>query len=140
MGPIRERSSRVILLDTQVVLWLLLTPEKLSARAREAILRARLAGVRIGCSPVSLFEIAYAAQRKRLVLHTTAKEFIAAIQAPIKLIPLTAEIALCAGELPEPFHGDPMDRMVAATAITENCVLISADSKIREAGMCKVLW
>jgi PIN domain nuclease of toxin-antitoxin system len=130
----------VILLDTQVVLWLLLAPEKLSARAREAILRARLAGVRIGCSPVSLFEIAYAAQRKRLHLHTTTEEFITAVQAKIELLPLTAEIALCAGELPDPFHGDPMDRMIAATAIREKCVLISADSKIRAASLCKVLW
>ena len=58
----------------------------------------------------------------------------------IELIPLTAGIALCAGELPDPFHGDPMDRMIAATAITEKCVLITADSKIRAASLCKVIW
>jgi PIN domain nuclease of toxin-antitoxin system len=130
----------VILLDTQAVLWLFLAPEKLSAHARKAILRARVARERIGCSPVSLFEIAYAARRNRLLLHTTVEEFTAAIQARIELIPLTAEIAICAGKLPEPFHGDPMDRMIAATAIAEKCTLITADSKIRAANLCKVLW
>lgn len=130
----------MILLDTQAVLWLFLAPQKLSSPAREAILRARIARERIGCSPVSLFEIAYAARRNRLLFHTTAEEFTAAIQARIELIPLTAEIAVCAGELPEPFHGDPMDRMIAATAIAEKCTLITADSKIRAANLCKVLW
>jgi PIN domain nuclease of toxin-antitoxin system len=130
----------VILLDTHVVLWLFLAPEKLSIRAREAILRARVAGERIGCSPVSLYEIANAARRKRLHLHTTAEEFSSAIQARIELIPLTAGIAICAGELPEPFHGDPMDRMIAATAIVEKCTLITADGKFGAANACKVLW
>jgi PIN domain nuclease of toxin-antitoxin system len=130
----------VILLDTQVVLWLFLAPEKLSNNAREAILRARVAGERIGCSPVSLYEIANAARRRRLHLHTTTEEFTAAIAARIELIPLTAGIAICAGELPEPFHGDPMDRLIAATAIVEKCTLITADSRIRAANACKALW
>ncbi len=53
---------------------------------------------------------------------------------------MTAAIAICAGELPEPFHGDSMDRMIAATAIVEKCTLITADIKIRAANACKVLW
>jgi PIN domain nuclease of toxin-antitoxin system len=130
----------VILLDTQVVLWLFLAPERLSFQAREAILCGRIAGEKIGCSPVSLYEIAYAARRKRLNLLTTAEEFIAAVLARIELIQLTPRIAVCAGELPNPFHGDPMDRLIAATALANNLTLITADSKIRAANACKVLW
>jgi PIN domain nuclease of toxin-antitoxin system len=130
----------VILLDTHAILWLFLAPEKLSATAREAILQARIDGETLGCSPVSVYEIAYAARRKRLLLHSTAEKFIAAILARIDLVPMTAEIAMRAGELADPFHGDPMDRMIAATAMAENCTLITADSKIRAASVCKTVW
>jgi PIN domain nuclease of toxin-antitoxin system len=53
---------------------------------------------------------------------------------------LTAEIAVCAAGLPDPFHGDPIDRMIAATAIVGDCVLITHDDRIRKANVCKTLW
>lgn len=130
----------MILLDTHVMTWLFLAPEKLSIRAREAILSARGTGEQIGFSPISLYEIANAARRKRLLLHSTTEEFIAAIQTKLTLVPLTAGIAICAAELPDAFHGDPMDRIVAATAIISDCTLITHDDRIRRANACKVLW
>jgi PIN domain nuclease of toxin-antitoxin system len=130
----------VILLDSHVVIWLLLAPDRLSTRARAAILQGRIAGEKIGCSPVSLYEIANAARRKRFELYSTIEEFCAVIQTKLELVPLTAGIALCAAKLPSPFHGDPMDRIIAATAIVENCTLITHDDRIREANVCKVLW
>ena len=33
-----------------------------------------------------------------------------------------------------------MDRMIVATAITMDCVLITADDRIRRANVCKTLW
>jgi PIN domain nuclease of toxin-antitoxin system len=33
-----------------------------------------------------------------------------------------------------------MDRIITATAIVMDCVLITRDSKIRQANICKVLW
>jgi PIN domain nuclease of toxin-antitoxin system len=130
----------VILLDTHVVVWLMMSPEHLSVRARAAILQARIAGEKIAYSPVSLYEIANAARRKRLHLDVTIQEFIAAVQAKLELIPLTSSIAICAAELPHTFHGDPMDRMIAATAIVMDCVLITHDGRIRGASVCKVIW
>jgi PIN domain nuclease of toxin-antitoxin system len=130
----------VILLDTHVVIWLMLDPKELSGRARDAILQARIAGEKIACSPVSLYEIANSARRKRLLLNVTIQEFIAVVQAKFDLVPLTAEIVICAAELPDPFHGDPMDRIITATAIVEDCTLISRDDRIRTANVCKVLW
>ena len=140
MGPVRTGDSRVILLDTHIVVWLMMSPELLSGRARDAILQARIAGEKIAYSPVSLYEIANAARRKRLHLCATPPEFIAAVQAKLELIPLTAAIAVCAAEIPAPFHGDPMDRIIAATAIIKDCTLITHDDRIRKANVCKVLW
>lgn len=100
----------MILLDSHVVVWLLLSPGKLSDRARAAILQARVAGEQIAFSPVTLYEIANAARRGGLTLHTTIEEFVAAVQANLAMTPLTPEIAICAAELPQPYHGDPVDR------------------------------
>jgi PIN domain nuclease of toxin-antitoxin system len=130
----------VILLDTHAIIWLLISPDQLSKRAREAILQTRMAGERIACSPVSFFEIAYLSFRERLELHALREDFIAEVQARIELVPISAQIAICAGELPVPFHGDPMDRIITATAIVEGCTLITKDEKIRDANLCKVIW
>src|SRR5208283_4011509 len=103
--------------------WLLGSPERLSARARAAILQARNTGEDLGYSPVSLYEIAYAAHRNRLCLNASIGDTIAAMERLLKVVPLSASIAICAAELPDHFHGDPIDLMIAATAIIENCVL-----------------
>jgi PIN domain nuclease of toxin-antitoxin system len=97
-------------------------------------------GERIACSPISFYEIAYSSFRKRLELHTSREDFIAAAKARIDLVPISPQIAICAGELPAPFHGDPMDRIIAATAIVEDCVLVTHDDRIRKAKVCKVVW
>jgi PIN domain nuclease of toxin-antitoxin system len=130
----------VILLDTHAVIWLLAAPERLSDRARNAIVQARIAGEKVAYSPISLYEIANSVRRKRLQLNSPTEEFIAAVQAKLEFIPLSASIAICAGELPSPFHGDPMDRIIAATAIVGDCTLITRDEKIRDAKICEVLW
>jgi len=130
----------MILLDTHAVIWLMTDPEHLSRLAHDTILRARLAGEKIAYSPVSVYEIACAVRRKRLLLNSSAGEFIEAIQARLDVAPLTAEILVRAAELPDPFKGDPFDRMIAATAIIANCALITRDDRIRKSNVCKVLW
>ncbi len=130
----------MILLDTHTVIWLMLAPEQLSERARSTILEARSVGERIACSPISLYEIANAARRRRLRVESTIQEFIAAIQAKLELESLTPQIAICAAELPDPFHGDPMVRIIVATAIVEGYTLITRDDRILKASLCKVLW
>jgi PIN domain nuclease of toxin-antitoxin system len=130
----------VILLDTHAVIWLLLAPDQLSKRARGRILEARIAGEKIACSPISLYEMAFSAFKERVQLPTSTEDFIAAVQAKVELAPFTARIALCAAELPAPFHGDPMDRIITATALVANCTLITKDEKIRDANLCKVIW
>jgi PIN domain nuclease of toxin-antitoxin system len=130
----------MILLDTHALIWLLLAPEKLSAKAREAILDARLAREQISCSQISLYEIANATRRRRVLLKTTIEDFIVAAEAKIHFTPVTAEIAVCAGEIPEPFHGDPMDRIITATALLGDYTLLTNDNRIRKSGLCRVIW
>ena len=57
VGPPGGRLVGMILLDSQVSIWLLTARERLSAQARDSILQARAVGEKLRGSPVSLDEI-----------------------------------------------------------------------------------
>lgn len=130
----------MILLDTHVVIWLALTPEKISPAATAAIREAELAGEILCISAMTLYEVVTTIRRGRIQPSVPNQVFLNRIRSRFKVFLVSDTIALCAAELPAPFHGDPMDRIIAATAIVENCVLITHDDLIRKANVCKTLW
>ena len=130
----------MILLDTHALIWMLMEPEQLSQAATQAILTARVRGERLACSQVSLYEIATAARRRRINLKVPVQDFLDLLRVRVDFVPLTAEIAVCAGEIPEPFHGDPMDRIITATALLGGYDLVTCDGKIGKSGLCRVIW
>jgi PIN domain nuclease of toxin-antitoxin system len=130
----------MILLETHVVVWLLTSPDRISKVASKAMADWDALGKRPAVSSVTLYEIVYGARRGRIQLHVDEKTFLGRLRAAFDFRPVTEAIAFRAAALPEPFHGDPMDRIIAATAITLDCVLITADERIRDANLCKVLW
>ena len=50
------------------------------------------------------------------------------------LVPLTPEIAVASTRLPDPPTGDPVDRILLATARVENLILVTADRKLLDYG------
>jgi PIN domain nuclease of toxin-antitoxin system len=52
----------------------------------------------------------------------------------LKLLPVTPQIAIEAALLPDGFHGDPIDRIIAATARVHNLVLCTHDEKLLRFG------
>jgi PIN domain nuclease of toxin-antitoxin system len=130
----------VILLDTHVVIWLALTPEKISPAAIAAIKEAELAGAISAISVMTLYEVVCAIRRGRIQPSVPQLVFLNRIRSRFEVLPVSDKIAQCAAELPAPFHGDPMDRIIAATAIVGNLTLITHDERIRKASVCKVLW
>ena len=130
----------MILLDSHVVIWLALTPEKISPAATAAIGEVESAGAISCISVMTIYEVANAIRLGRLQPIIPHQVFLHRIRSRFKVFPVTEKIAQCAAELPAPFHGDPMDRIITATAIVENCVLITKDEQIRKAKLCKVVW
>jgi PIN domain nuclease of toxin-antitoxin system len=130
----------MILLDTHVLLWLLLEPEKLSQEASAAITRTLRTGEAIAISPITLVEIARLAARGRVQLSRPARAFLGKIESDFSVHTITAEIAYIAGQLADPFPGDPADRIIAATALTEGMTLITADDRIRRSAAVKTIW
>ena len=52
-----------------------------------------------------------------------------------RLVELTPIIAYRSTTLPQPFHNDPGDQIIVATAREENAILMTKDAKISNTGM-----
>jgi PIN domain nuclease of toxin-antitoxin system len=81
----------------------------------------------LGIPAISLWEIAMLSSKGRIILPEDLLIWLqkALSQPKIKLLPLTPEIAVRSVLLP--VHGDPADRLIAATALEHNCRLATAD-------------
>lgn len=65
--------------------------------------------------------------RKRIELGQPLRDWLVrAIPSAIRLLPITPEIALRAYDFTD-FHGDPADRVIAATAIVNGLTLVTSD-------------
>ena len=58
----------------------------------------------------------------------------------LRFVPLDNEIARLAVGLPEPYHSDPADRMIIATARYLGAVLVTKDRRIREYEHVSTVW
>ena len=58
----------------------------------------------------------------------------------IKVWSVSAEIAVLAGGLAEPMHGDPADRLIVATTSTLDVPLVTGDKKLRAYRGIKTIW
>jgi PIN domain nuclease of toxin-antitoxin system len=118
----------VILLDTHVAVWFV-TNTKFGKRTM-TIVDAAQAEARLAVSAISFWEIALLVARRRLrAIRSAAEQRTKILTAGMIELPLTGEIAVLAGEL-ESLHGDPADRLIAATAIVHDATLVTADEKL----------
>lgn len=129
-----------MLLDTRVVLWLALEPDRVSKSAALAIRNHRLSGEVLAISCISLYELARMSELGRILLDASLGSFLSRVAALFEVKPITTAVALAAARLPDTFPGDPADRLIAATAIVEGVPLITADRNIRRSRLVKTIW
>ena len=113
-----RRDDPLLLLDTHVWLWAAEgAADALSADALQAIEEAS-AGGRILVSAISVWEVAMLESRGRISLSRPVDEWVrTALRLPgVRLLELSPEIAVESTRLPGGFHGDPADRILAASA------------------------
>jgi PIN domain nuclease of toxin-antitoxin system len=129
----------VILLDTHVLVWLAGARERLSSTASEAIDSEH----ELAISVASVQEIAYLVVRERLAMDRPVETWIAdALNVhEVRALAPTVSSALRAGSLdPVEFHGDPVDRLIYATAVEHDAGLVSADERLRRCDPGRVIW
>ena len=130
-----------MVLDTEVLVWWWRAPPELSTAARRALRRASPEAPAI-VSAISVLEIATAARRGRLVFSIPVEQWLADAQClpELRVEPVSAEIAQMAGAFGDELHGDPADRLIAATALCLALPLVTADAKLRSAPGLKTIW
>ncbi len=124
----------MIVLDTHTWIWWANETGQITEAQRDAIVQERRQIGAIGISAISLWEIAMLAERQRITLHADALSWLRRSLAypTVHLLPLTPEIAVRAYRLPEPFHRDPADRILVATALEHSCSLVTSDARITD--------
>lgn len=116
-----------ILLDTQILLWVISAPERVSPSVRATLLDAEND---VLFSAVSIWEIAIKAALRRPEF-VARPEAVATEARDIGFIelPVYSSAASRVADLPL-IHRDPFDRLLVAQAIAEPAVLYTADARL----------
>jgi PIN domain nuclease of toxin-antitoxin system len=127
--------------DTHTALWYLLKSPRLSNAARKFIDRAAGTGQGISVSPISLAEIVYLVEKKRLALsaYEDLKNALATAEYVLEEAPLHAGVVDAMRAVPREEIPDLPDRVVAATAIFLRVPVISRDGRIRSSRV-ETIW
>jgi PIN domain nuclease of toxin-antitoxin system len=123
--PTAER----VVLDTHVLLWWKADRRRLSTTARRHLDETP----ELLISPLTFWEVAMLVRKERVALDraTTAWAHDVLAEPRTALAPVSPDIAVAAAELAD-FHGDPVDRILAATAEKLRCPLLTKDRLLRD--------
>lgn len=119
-----------VLLDTNVLLWLLAEPERVNRKARATLAQSV---VMLYASAASAWEIAIKVALGKLDLgeadpHTWWQTALRALDA--RPLPVQPEHALATASLPH-HHRDPFDRLLIAQAMEARLTLATADAALQ---------
>ena len=119
----------VILLDTHVLVWLDEASPRLGTTTIEQIDSAFQSG-EVTISAISFWEVSMLVRKGRIRLDMDLaiwrSDFL---EQGLIEIPVTGEIGIRAAGF-EDFHGDPADRLIAATALLCSATLLTADKRL----------
>jgi PIN domain nuclease of toxin-antitoxin system len=118
-----------LLLDTHAVLWFMNNSDKLSSKA-DKIMQSETASSYL--SIASVWEIVIKSTLNKLRIEDNVHIFLAKIQnSPIRILSVSMNHIKTLSHLPY-HHKDPFDRMIVATAISENMTIITKDGNIQK--------
>lgn len=130
----------MILLDTHVVVWLALEPERISKNAQAAIDDARKNHDGLAVCGITLLEIATSYGKGRISLAMSLESFLQDIEERFVVLPISARACARTMTLPASYPKDPADRVIGATALVEGLALVTADAGIRRARAVRTIW
>ena len=130
----------MILVDTHVVVWLAFDQNRLSKKARAAIDDARTKEDGLAISDITLLELATLASRGRVRIDISLESFLHEVETRFVVLPISSRACARAVGLPPTYPKDPVDRIIAATALVEGLSLISADREIQRSKAVHTIW
>lgn len=129
-----------VVADTHTVIWYLLSPENLSTNATEALEQATAAGDPIYVASISVVEVIYLVERRRLP-EVALERLTRALSEvdTVVIVPLDLAIAQAIRQIPRDVIPDMPDRIIAGTALYLNLPLVTRDQRIRSSGL-ETIW
>ena len=132
----------MLVADTHAIIWYFFSSPRLSMTARAAMEEALRSGDPLFVATISLIEVAYLAEKRRIpevtferlarVLSDPSSRFV-----PFSLDTHVAEALRLVSRSSIP---DMPDRIITATALHLNCPLITADQRIQTSGVVATIW
>jgi PIN domain nuclease of toxin-antitoxin system len=117
-----------LLLDTHTLIWFFNGDSHLSEKAKYEILHPENQKF---VSIASIWEVAIKIGLGKLIFKQSTKGFIQLIEDNgFEIFPIATDSVIELEKLPY-LHRDPFDRIIVATALTENMYIVSADKNIQ---------
>lgn len=118
-----------LLLDTHVWIWCQEDTDRIGLQTKRLLLGTEHENYVSSISTLELARLVAAGTiNMSIALREWVESAIRSIQA--KTVDVSHEIAMEAYALPEPFHKDPADRLLVATARCKDLTLLTADDRI----------
>jgi len=129
------------LLDTHAWLWWVTADKRLSHRAATTIRRS-LSNHDLWISMISVWEVAKKAAKAQLTLDRPVEQWLDQAISPqgLGVWEITRPILVESCALPQPFHGDPADQIIVATARLHGAVVVTRDERIQEYSHVRSIW
>ena len=129
------------LLDTHTWVWWNMRPHRLSRKVVR-LLQKDDGYEEILLSAISPWEFSKLIEKGRIGVSCSPEEWIdAALDMPkLRLVQLTPTIAYRSTVLPAPFHDDPADQIIVATAREELATILTKDRRILEYPHVQSCW
>lgn len=126
------------LLDTHVLLYWIGKSPKLSSAQRE-VLESATPETPLYISDITFWEIATLRSLKRIAVQGDSRSWLGEITAPPLVERLNISPAVAAEVAALPFHRDPGDRVIVASARVHGATLLTQDRRIIDAGLVRTL-
>lgn len=119
------KNNLSLVLDTHIWIWWIEQNSRLPNYLKAIIENSETT---VAISAVSIYELLRAVARDRLQLNVSPDEWLekATHGVDLTVLPVTFDIATIAARLPA-IHGDPLDRLIIATALCHQSQLASLD-------------
>jgi PIN domain nuclease of toxin-antitoxin system len=130
----------MVVCDTHALLFWASQPERLPQTAA-SVLEAERENGNLACPDIVLWEIAMLAAKQRIVIPVSPADYIRDILLALRLrvLPITPEIAeMSQSGLFQ--HGDPADRLIAATAMHHRAPLVSGNEELAAIPGLQIIW
>lgn len=129
--------SGQVLADTHAIIWYLFDAERLSSEGRAALDGAIAAGFPILVSAISIIEIIYLEEKRKLSAGAAERirQACAAEDPSIEIVAIDERVAYGIKDIVRAEVPDMPDRIIAATAVSLGVPLVTRDHKIRSSGV-----